>query len=41
MVMEAVAIKVSKDDERLRKEAEKKQERDKFKQDVSDLEQYR
>lgn len=41
MVMEAVAIKVSKEDEKARKEAEEKQEKEAWKSDLSELEQHR
>lgn len=41
MVMEAVSIKVAREDEELRKAAENKKARDDFKKDLSDLEQFR
>lgn len=40
MVMEAVAIKVAKEDERLRKAAKEQDERETFKKDRDDLKQY-
>jgi hypothetical protein len=41
MVMEAVAIKAQKEDVEAQKKAEKEQEREKWKGDKSDLEQFR
>lgn len=41
MVMEAVAIKAAKADEKAAEEARKEQERQKFKSDTSALDQYR
>jgi hypothetical protein len=41
MVMEAVAIKAQKEDVEAQKEAEKEHEREKWKGDKSDLEQFR
>ena len=41
MVMEAVSIKVQLEDAKLREEAAKEQERKAFKQDFSELEQFR
>ena len=41
MVMEAVAIKVRKEDEEAQKKAEEEKEREDFKKDRSELESYR
>lgn len=41
MVMEAVAIKVSREDEKARKDAEDAARRKQFKQDTSELESFR
>ena len=41
MVMEAVAIKAKKEDEKAQKEAEEQKKRDEFKTDFSELEAYR
>lgn len=41
MVMEAVAIKVRREDEQLQKEAEEARERNKFKKDRSSLDKFR